>query len=137
MTLAWTSALIAAACSPQQPAGGPGWTLVQVRTPTPNREGVALAALDADAYIVAITVPGQGSGGCGAPRLEGFAIVGSTLVAQITRTPKGDVCAIVDGVTYYVLLYRSQVPQGITAISHSEPCASPGCAGRGVPFPSP
>jgi hypothetical protein len=128
--------LIAGACSTGQPSGGPGWTLVQVRTPTPNREGVVVAALDADAYIVALTVPGKGSDGCGEPRLEGFVAVGSTLVAQIVRSAKGDTCPIVYGITYYVLLYRLQLPQEITAISHNEPCESPGCAGRGVSISS-
>jgi hypothetical protein len=138
--LTTVTALGLAACgtaTPPQPDSGPGWTLLRAVTPSPITEGVDIAPLGRDAWVVAVTVPGKGGDGCGAPTFVGFEELGTTLVAKISRGPMPNTCAIVDAVTYYVALERVAVPKTIIDVSVSDSsCHSPGCTGPGAAIPS-
>lgn len=99
-------------------------------------QGLAVAPLGTDAYVVSITVPGKGAEGCYAPTFVGFEPINSTLVAKISRAPFQGTCAIVDAITFYVALNRISIPAGITAMAVSESCPKPGCREQPVPIPS-
>ena len=97
-------------------------------------EGVAVAPLGADQYLVAVTVSGAGVGGCASPSLAGFQTAGKTLVAQITRTPASENCAVTSAVTFYVALDRLLVPDTVVRIATDQPCEGTRCA---APIPRP
>lgn len=114
--------------SSSQPAGDAGWTLLRTVSPTLVTEGIAVAAFGADQYLVSVTVSGAGADGCASPTLVGFQPSGTTLVAQITRSPTSDSCAVTSAVTYYVALDRVLLPNSIVRIAIGEPCEGTGCA---------
>lgn len=84
--------------------------------------------MGADQYLAAITVSGAGVGGCASPTLVGFQTAGTTLVAQITRTPASDSCAVTSAVTFYVALDRLLVPDTVVRIVTNQPCEGTRCA---------
>jgi hypothetical protein len=120
---------------PVQPVTGTGWTLLRAVSPTPVNEGIGIAPLGADQYLVSITVPGGGVDGCAAPTFVGFDAVGTTLVARIVRSPTSDSCAVDSAVTYYVAVDRAIVPGTVDRVAMNEPCEGPACTAA-VPRPS-
>jgi hypothetical protein len=134
-------ALVVATCnavpSPSfTPTSGQGWALLKTRLGGPVQEGVALAPLGPDAYLVAITVPAGGANGCGTPTFTGFEQSASTLVGKIVRSPLGEaVCAVISTTTFYVELDRLSLPNGVNSVGVSD-CADPDCVRPPVPIPS-
>jgi len=109
--------------------------LLRTVSPTPVIEGVAIAPLGRDQYVVSVTVAGAGTGGCDAPVFTGFVPSGTTLVAQIARGPMTDNCAIVSSVTFYVALDRLVVPDTAVRVVVGDPCEGPNCSDP-IPRPS-
>ena len=116
-----------------QPVAGNGWTLLRTVSPTLVFEGVAVAPLGADQYLVSLTVSGAGSGGCASPTFTGFQAVGTTLVAQFTRSPAPETCAVISAVTFYVALDRLTLQRGVDRIGTNQPCEGVRCT---APIPA-
>jgi hypothetical protein len=122
--------------SSDQASSGPGWRLVLIRSTTQVPEGVIVTSRDATSDLVAITVASSGAYGCGAPVFTGFERSGTTLVARIQRGPTSGTCAVVEDVTFSVVLDVAQIPKGVTGVTHSESCDDPGCLEHPAPLPS-
>ncbi len=120
--------------SPQLVAGS-GWTLLRTVSPTPIIEGIAIAPLGADQYVVSVTVRGGGADGCGAPVFTGFQPSGATLLAQIVRSPASDSCAVASAITFYVALDRVVVPDTVVRVAIGDNCEGSTCTAQ-VPRPS-
>jgi hypothetical protein len=90
--------------------------------------------LGADQYLVSVTVSGAGVDGCDSPTFVGFQTSGTTLVAQVTRSPSSESCAITTAVTFYVALDRLVVPDTVVRVAIGEPCEGSGCT---APIPRP
>jgi hypothetical protein len=118
-----------------QPLAGPGWTLLRTASQTPNIEGIAITPLGADQYLVSVTVRGPGADGCGTPVFTGFEPSGSTLVAEIARSPMNDTCATASSITFYVAVNRAIVPDNIVRVAVGDHCEGPTCVDE-VPRPS-
>jgi hypothetical protein len=118
------------------PTSGQGWTLLKTRLGDPVQEGVAVAPLGRDSYLVAITVPAGGADGCGTPTFTGFEQSTSTLVGEIVRSPLGEgICAVTSTTTFYVEVDRLSLPNGVNAIGVSD-CTDPDCVLPPAPIPS-
>lgn len=70
------AALATGACTAStassQPASGQGWTLTSVTRNGPGPNGVSVALGGPSTFKVLVTVPQEGSGGCGTPTFTGF-----------------------------------------------------------------
>jgi hypothetical protein len=134
-------ALAVATCSSAPPpsiasTSGQGWTLLKTRLGGPVQEGVAVALLGPDSYLVAITVPAGGADGCGTPTFTGFEQSASTLVGEIVRSPLGEgVCAVISTTTFYLEMDRLSLPNGVNSIGVSD-CTDPDCVLPPAPIPS-
>jgi hypothetical protein len=111
------------------PAGGQGWTLLRTISPSTSEEGLGIAALGPDEYVVSITVKAGGSDGCNTPTLAGFERSRTTLVAGIVRspTPANEVCATASTVTFYVALDRVLLSSAIVDVAVSDDCPNSPC----------
>ena len=116
-------------------AAGSGWTVLRVVSPTPVVEGIGIAPLGSDQFLVSVTVRGGGVDGCAAPTFTGFEPVGSTLVARIVRSPASDTCAVTSAITFYVALDRVILPDTVEQIAIGDNCEDPACRAP-VPRPS-
>ena len=111
------------------PAGGQGWTLLRTISPSTSDEGLGIARLGPDEYVVSITVKAGGSDGCNTPTLAGFERSRTTLVAGIVRspTPANEICATASTVTFYVALDRVLLSSAIVDVALSDDCANSPC----------
>jgi hypothetical protein len=103
--------------------------LVRTVSPSVEEEGLAIAALSRDQYVLSITVVGGGTDGCSTPTLTGFHPSGATLVADIARSPvaPNSICAINSTVTFYVVLDRGIVWARVAQVALSDSCQSAPC----------
>jgi hypothetical protein len=108
--------------------------LIRTVTPATVDEGLAIAPLGSEQWVLSITVTGGGSDGCDTPTLVGFQPSGPTLVAEIARSPTSPntICAVTSAVTFYVALDRSVVTPAILQIGLTSNCSNAACS---VPVP--
>lgn len=111
------------------PVGGNEWTLLRTVSPSVEEEGLAIAPLGRDQYVLSITVAAGGSDGCNAPTLAGFDRSRTTLVAHIVRSPgsPNSTCATTSDVTFYVALNRVVSAEGIEQVALSDSCQIAPC----------
>jgi hypothetical protein len=111
------------------PVAGNEWTLLRTVSPSVEEEGLAIAPLGRDQYVLSITVRAGGSDGCNTPALAGFDRSRTTLVAQIVRSPvsPNSICATVSNVTFYVALNRVVSAEGIDQVALNDSCQSAPC----------
>jgi hypothetical protein len=120
------------------PVGGNEWTLLRSVSPSVEEEGLAIAPLGPDQYVLSITVRAGGSDGCNTPALAGFERSRTTLVAQIVRSPvsPNSICATTSDVTFYVALNRVVSAEGVDQVALNDSCQSAPCpAPISVPNP--
>jgi hypothetical protein len=112
------------------PVGGKGWTLLRTVRPAAVDEGLAIAPLGPEQYVLSITVRDGGSDGCNKPTLVGFQPSGTTLVAQIERSPESAnaICATASAVTFYVGLDRGIVTPAIVQVALTDNCVNSVCS---------
>jgi hypothetical protein len=108
--------------------------LLRTVTPTAVDEGLAMAPLGPEQWVLSITVSGGGADGCNTPTLVGFRPSATTLVAEIERSPVSPdtICATASAVTFYVALDRGIVTAAIRQVALTDNCSSSTCS---VPVP--
>lgn len=112
------------------PTGGNGWTLLRTVVPTAVNEGLAIASLGPDQWVLSITVDDGGSDGCNKATVVGFRRSRTTVVAEIERSAvqPNEICATASAVTFYVALDRTIVTPAILQVALSDTCANLVCS---------